>query len=542
MKKWMALALAAAMMLSMAACGSDTVSSTAPETTSVAISTAPETTSAKDSGIIEEESTSAEKSSAEKIEANEEIQEIIDISGTYIDVDSGAVMLLSVDGTGVANMEIDRFWFGRDLSHYYQYSVKYSVTGENVAISCNAFDETFTIEKTGMGFQLTSNNFHFISADEYYLFENMDVQMVSDECTTEDFVFSLNNIGFTEAVNPYEVWYEGSMDSFAKDQPYTAPDGMVYLRLDFTLTNNSRQGVEPEYVASIAAVYDDGFVYKTFETANNYLVKEPGAYCISRGGDSAEGMVGTLSPLSSETYTMYILIPSMAADNTDVPLHITIRLPDGDKTKQFVYDCRNIPVDPAVQNMYGTWQVVGAYLNGTYCSVETFEESNVYAVSDWKIIVSEEQGMYLQVSNTSTTNSVITVDSEGIVVGNNHWILDGEQLVLSPDASQHYYYEKISDNQTFPELHKQDLIDILTGTWVIDSATRTGSFTFYTDQTGSIVLNGVSMDADVYINMEENVIHLITTGSGVVIHQHVDYTYENGMLSLNYSGDTLTKQ
>lgn len=530
MKKWMALALTAAMTLSMAACGSEAISSAASETAS-----------AENTSIIEEESTSAEETPAKKNEANAETQETFDISGTYIDIDSGAVLLLNVDGTGIANIEIDKFWYGNNLSDRYQYRVKYSVADDNATISCDAFDDTFSIEKADIGYHLTSDDFQFISADEYYLFENTDVQQVFDECTTEDVVFSLNSVGFTEAVNPYEVWDEDNIDFYAKEYPYTAPDGMIYLRLDFTLTNNSKQAIEPEETVSIAAVYDDGFVYKTFETANNYLVKEQQAVCISFGESGAFGSVGTLSPLGSETYTMYILVPSMAADNTDVPLHITVRLPDGNEIKQFVYDCRNLPVDPAVQNMYGTWQVVGAYLNGTYWSVETFEESNAYTISDWKIIVSEDQGLYLQVSNTSNSNSAITVNSEGIVAGNNHWILDGEQLVLSPNANQHYYYEKISDDQTFPELYKQELMDLLAGTWTINSATRTGEFIF-SESDCSMNMNGVTMDTNVTVDMEDNIIHLTTTVSGLTVHQQLDYTYENGTLSLTYSGDALIKQ
>lgn len=264
------------------------------------------------------------------------------------------------------------------------------------------------------------------------------------------------------------------------------------------------------------------------------------AMMLSMAACGSETVSSAVQESASEEVSSMVEEESVATAESEVEESATEELVEDPEEIDFSED-RDIPADSSAPNIYGTWELVGAYIDGTYWSVETFEEFHAYTFSDWKIVVSEDQGMYLQVSNTSNTNSSITVDSEGVVAGKTHWILDGEQLVLSPDEDEHYYYEKISDDQTFPELYKQELMDLLSGTWTINSATRTGSFVF----SGSdcvMDMNGGVLETSVCADMEKNKIHLNTKVANMNIHQELDYTYENGTLSLTYSGDVLTKQ
>ena len=192
-------------------------------------------------------------------------------------------------------------------------------------------------------------------------------------------------------------------------------------------------------------------------------------------------------------------------------------------------------------SLYGTWEVVEVKTASDDLTVAEMESHKVYSWSDWNIIVSDTGELYLQTNNTSAKSDTAVVTGSDITAGNNKWTLEGDRLVLNSGGAT-AYYEKISDNQTFPELEKKALVDMLKGSWSINSSSRTGDFTF-TDKTATATINGVVFNADTLcIDMKDNRIIISAVDSGNQISMDLSYTYDNGALSLSYSGDTLTKQ
>lgn len=134
-----------------------------------------------------------------------------------------------------------------------------------------------------------------------------------------------------------------------------------------------------------------------------------------------------------------------------------------------------------------------------------------------------------------------TISSSGVTSGNNQWTLDGDRLVLT-SGNQKFFYEKISDSQEFPTPEKKEILSMLVGTWKLNSGTSNGDFVF-TEKTATATVNGVVFEADsICILTKEGRINISTTTGGQHISMDLNYSVENGELSLKYSGDALVKQ
>lgn len=190
-------------------------------------------------------------------------------------------------------------------------------------------------------------------------------------------------------------------------------------------------------------------------------------------------------------------------------------------------------------NLYGTWEVTEVD-TGSIVSVEEWEAVNLYSFSDWQIVVSRESGLYLQTNNLSIEGTDVVIGETNIIAGSNNWVLEGDRLVLvSGDLT--LYYEKISDNESFPELRKQELVDMLNGKWVVSTSDKNGSFTFRENYV-TVDLNGLYFDsAALNVIMSENRINFITYISDQQISMDLYYNYENGILTITYDGATLVR-
>lgn len=192
-------------------------------------------------------------------------------------------------------------------------------------------------------------------------------------------------------------------------------------------------------------------------------------------------------------------------------------------------------------SLLGTWEATSVSTSEGNYVVSELEDSKMYSWSDWKFIVTETGNLYLQTNNTSAKSDAAVVTDTDITAGGNHWVLDGNRLSLTTNDTT-VYYEKTSDDQSFPELEKKALVDMLEGTWSIDSTSRTGSFTF-SGKSATAIINGVSFSADTLcVLMKESRIVISGVQSDMQISMDLYYTYDNGVLSLTYSGDPLTKQ
>lgn len=195
----------------------------------------------------------------------------------------------------------------------------------------------------------------------------------------------------------------------------------------------------------------------------------------------------------------------------------------------------------ATSSLYGTWEVVEVLTtSGQNLTVAEMEANGMYSWSDWNIVVAETGDIYLQTNNTSNKGTAV-VDSTGITAGKNQWVLSDNRLVLNSKGTE-MYYEKVSDDQVVPEPEKKDLVEMLEGVWEINSSSRTGIFSF-SGTSATAIINGVAFTPDTLcVITKENRIRISETVLDNFVSMDLYYTYENGVLSLTYDGDTLTKQ
>lgn len=189
---------------------------------------------------------------------------------------------------------------------------------------------------------------------------------------------------------------------------------------------------------------------------------------------------------------------------------------------------------------YGTWNVVSAALPTGDFTVEQMENSKIYTMSDWLLVISETGKLYLQTQNNSVVSDLTLTDST-VTGGSNVWNYENGQLVLTNGDSK-FFFEKVSDSQEFPELQKADLLAMLIGTWNLQSAERSGSFVF-DGSACTATINGLVIDANmVAILTDKNEIKVTATADGTNVTLSLEYAVEGDALSLVYSGDTLEKQ
>ena len=186
----------------------------------------------------------------------------------------------------------------------------------------------------------------------------------------------------------------------------------------------------------------------------------------------------------------------------------------------------------------GTWKMVNLSVPSGDFTVEQMEENSAFESSDWLIVITEDNQLYLQTQKTSVVGDC-TMDETSVTAGSNVWNLVDDQLVLvSGDSS--FYYEKASDSQDFPEPQKADLLDMLTGTW---TATDGQPYTFEFSKDGCTAdLNGVIMETNsIALLTDRNQIKVSVKDNGSVITLTLDYTVDGDVLSFDYNGSTFAK-
>lgn len=190
---------------------------------------------------------------------------------------------------------------------------------------------------------------------------------------------------------------------------------------------------------------------------------------------------------------------------------------------------------------YGTWEVTSIDLpNSGMMTVAQMEDGLVFDWSDWTVVLTENKELYLQTNNLSLYESVVNVTADGFSAGRNTWTRSGDKLVYNLSGTD-VYYEKVSDDQTIPTLQKDDIVKMLQGTWNIVSDSRTGSVVF-DDKSVTFDINTFAFTDTYCILSDEQTIRMDTQISNQNISIELSYTYENGELSLVYSGDPLVKE
>lgn len=530
MKKLITWILALTMTFSLCACGGEKAASS--EAASAASAAASAAVSEQEEALPV---TETEEDSAEKI------PEDANVAGTYIEKTTGIRLILEADGSAMVDTQIDQFTYGNS-GDWHDHYFDYSVTGDTATISCDGIpDKDFNVEQTDDGCHLVSEHCTFVPEEEFYQFEDAEVYTVGDTVEFGDVAYTLENAGFVESINPNDLWDSVSIDVFSPKYTYVAPDDMIYAKLTFNLSNNSKQAIAPENVLSPVLVYDDGFVYKSFEAPNNYIVSGQMAYWVTSGNGGADGSVNplTIQALKSHEITTYVLVPSAVAENSDAPLHLVLRLPDGDSSAVAIFDLRSgEAVSTSGDSLYGTWAVTSVDTDTYSMTVEEIEGKGLHSWCDWKLVVADD-GKVLVQTNITASEGTATVSDSSITAGKMVWNLVGEQLVCEVSNST-IYYDRVSDDQTFPSPSKSELVEILkAGTWQTD--TGNGEITF-SDDTIYIGNGENTLAGDMSIDMEKNQIYSHETIGDKAIIFTFDYTYDNGTLTLYQDGNELAKE
>lgn len=134
---------------------------------------------------------------------------------------------------------------------------------------------------------------------------------IGDTVTTENYEFTLNSVELT-----YEVKPENPPTYYTY---YNAPDGKVYIYVNASVKNLSKQSVGCENIYSANADYDGGYQYQA-----SYIADDS-------NGDFTYASITSIDPL--ETLGVHCLIecPKEVESSTDKPLFVTITFKDGSK-------------------------------------------------------------------------------------------------------------------------------------------------------------------------------------------------------------------
>ena len=422
----------------------------------------------------------------------------------------------------------------------------YKIEGDILTLG----EERFRITKENDKLYLTGldSETSYMRKNDFYKFEDLEVHHIGDTVSTDAVEFTLSGYGYNDAIDPVSLG--GNVALFHKDM--LIPDnGMVWAKISYDLFNISNQKISMQSFENnvrFAVVYRENFTFEMDKYSNNYITKGYG------GDDHVEWLSSSSSPLGlpsliRESFDTWLPVAPAVQEDAEAPLHILVILPKTSGTQIFVYDVQNsddteasAPAESdADSDFYGTWEVTEiATSDNSILTVAEMEENSVFSWSDWEIIVSETDDVYLQTNNTSTSGAA-TISGNSITAGNNQWTLEGDKLLIVSGNTK-IYYEKISSEQVFPELEKSDLIALLIGTWDINSSERSGYFEFG-ETSAEAVINDVVFHADTLcVDTDSNKIYISSVDSGVNITMDLNYSYSDGALSLDYSGDTLTKQ
>ena len=188
--------------------------------------------------------------------------------------------------------------------------------------------------------------------------------------------------------------------------------------------------------------------------------------------------------------------------------------------------------------LYGTWAVTSVDTSSNSMTVEEMDGKGLHSWCDWKLIVADDGKLVFQ-TNNSTSEATATVDDTSVTAGEMVWNLVGNQLVCKTTTST-IYYDKVSDDQTFPSPSKSELVEILkAGTW--KTSAGDGEITF-SDDTIYIANSENSFDSTMSIDMEKGQIYGLQTVEDKVFNITFDYTYDNGTLALYQKGNELEKE
>ena len=240
-----------------------------------------------------------------------------DIIGNYIEKDSGASLRIEDEYVYWTNTSAS-FW-----SEPYENGHSYKIEGDKLTtpVTKEGWD-SFEIASYGSGYSLSNDVYTFIPFDDYYSFEHVSINRITDKINGDSSSITLLGVEYLKSIDILEYVTEMWVDSYrySNDFILEAPDGKCFVKLHILLENEGKETYNVADNLFVSLVYDNSYVFNSYETDGNSIIAEPMNYCcVSGGGVFTSGDLN-ISPLSSRELTVYMLCPSALMENTDKPL------------------------------------------------------------------------------------------------------------------------------------------------------------------------------------------------------------------------------
>lgn len=162
---------------------------------------------------------------------------------------------------------------------------------------------------------------------EYALGDTVSTDMA--EFTLDDFLFRKGLATYSEK--------NGSVDIH---DLYYSEEGMVFATSEFTLRNLSGESYKVHSTIRIYVDYNDGYRYGTKDGHSSYLSHSKGIWKMT-GNGGGKGYWMELSPLMSDSCSMYLPVPQAVESDTEAPLRVIAELPaSSGGTQEFIYRVR----------------------------------------------------------------------------------------------------------------------------------------------------------------------------------------------------------
>lgn len=305
MKKWIVLLLALVMCLSLCACGSG-------------------------------DENAAEENAAEENAADSENLSQASIIGNYLEKDSGASFRVE-DEFVYWTSTAPEFW-----SEPYEDTNNYEIEGNKLTTPVNEEGwDSFDITSYGSGYSLSNDVYTFIPYDDYYTFEHATVNKVGDKASGGSVSITLEDVAFQDSIDILDYVTDMWVDNFKDDFVLEPTEGQCFVKLQIKVENEGKETIDVSDALAVALVYDKSFVFNSYETKGNALIAEPMNYCYVDGNGARKSGDLNLSPLSSRTFTVYMLCPTALKDNTDKSLYAALSATGDSSTPNvLVFDIR----------------------------------------------------------------------------------------------------------------------------------------------------------------------------------------------------------
>ena len=121
------------------------------------------------------------------------------------------------------------------------------------------------------------------------------------------------------------------------------------------------------------------------------------------------------------------------------------------------------PTEERAVEYCGTWKPVSYEQNGVSASVEALRNNGNYGLSYTGIILRDGGEAYFYTMASGSEAAWEETDS-GITVGNIEFLSDGGKLILNISSTENCYFEKISNDTTFPG-ERDITAESFYGTW-----------------------------------------------------------------------------